>query len=90
MALGKSRVNLVASNSNQLSLAQIKEGLLEKTAGNHKASKGEKYNLAGLAGTDLVTLGPVTPPCAFLYIFIPSVSWESVSINSPLPFGILC
>lgn len=75
MALGKSRVNLVASNSNQLSPAQIKEGLLEKIAGNLKANKGEKYNLAGLAGTDLVSLGPVTPSYAFLYIFIPFDSW---------------
>lgn len=69
MALGKSRVNLVASNSNQLSLAQIKEGFLKKITGSLKATKDEIHNLAGFAGTDLVNLESVTPFCFSLHLY---------------------
>ena len=69
MALGKSRVNLVASNTNQLSLAQIKEGFLKKIIGNLKATKDEIHNPAGFAGTDLLSLEPVTPFCFSLSLF---------------------
>lgn len=61
---------MVASNSNQLSLAQVKGGLLKNIRGKLKATKDGKYNSADFAETDLVSLEPVTPSLCFpLYLY---------------------